>query len=72
MSARMNYKLQKSDYKLNLVSNLDVLQAIQTAQDSKRALIHSVYDTKRLYWQLCAAVGEATMERLDDAFRPVN
>jgi len=67
-SARMNYKLQKGDYQLSLVNNLEVLQAIQTLQDARRNFIHSLYETKRLYWQLCASAGEATMENKNDAF----
>ena len=62
-SARMNYKLQKKDYQLNLVNNLDVLAAIQTLENARMNYIHALYDTKRLYWQLLAAVGEATMEK---------
>ncbi len=62
-SARMNYKLQKRDYQLNLVNNLDVLAAIQTLEDTRRNFIHALYDSKRLYWQLLAAAGEAVMEK---------
>ena len=64
VSALMNYNLQSKDYKLNLVNNLDVLEAIQALQDARRNYIHAFYETKRLYWQLCAATGEATTEKL--------
>lgn len=64
VSALMNYNLQNKDYKLNLVNNLDVLTAIQALQDARRNYIHAFYETKRLYWQLCAATGEATTEKL--------
>ncbi len=64
VSALMNYNLQNKDYKLNLVNNLDVLEAIETLQDSRRNYIHAYYETRRLYWQLCAATGEATTGKL--------
>jgi len=57
-AAEMNYALQKEDYKLNLVNNIDVLDAIQKWQTSKRNYIHSLYEAKRSYWQLCVACGE--------------
>ena len=52
-----NYNLQKQDYGFNLVNNLDVLQAIQQLEDAKRSFIHSLYNAKRLYWQLRVAGG---------------
>lgn len=57
-SSEMNYSLQKDDYQLNLVNNLDVLEAIQTMQETKRNYIHSLYETKRMYWQLMVSGGE--------------
>ncbi len=57
-AAEMNYALQKEDYKLNLVNNIDVLDAIQKWQTSKRNYIHSLYEAKRSYWQLRVACGE--------------
>jgi len=54
----MNYALQKSDYKLNLVNNLEVLTAIRSLEDSRRDFIHAFYETKRSYWQLLVAVGQ--------------
>ncbi|MCX5716290.1 MAG: TolC family protein [Candidatus Omnitrophica bacterium] len=67
-SARMNYKLQNKDYKYSLVSNLDVLQAIQTAQNSARIYAQTVYEAKRYYWELLAATGDATKEKLNESF----
>ncbi|MEI8175552.1 MAG: TolC family protein [Candidatus Omnitrophota bacterium] len=64
--ARLNYRLQKKDYEFNLVNNLEVLQAIQTLQDSRVNYIHAFYDTRRLYWQLVVASGTGGMEMIDD------
>jgi outer membrane protein len=60
---RMNYYLQNKDYQLNLVNNLDVLTAIRSLEDARRNYIHSLYETKRLYWQLCVAAGEPMTEK---------
>lgn len=54
----MNYTLQKEDYHLNLVNNLDVLTAIKSLEDSRRNYIQAFYETKRFYWQLRVANGE--------------
>ena len=53
-----NYRLQAEDYKLSLVSNLEVLQALQALQDARREFLHAQYETKRLYWQLQVATGQ--------------
>ena len=57
-AAETNYQLQTDDYRKSLVSNLDVLQALQQLQDARRDVIRSTYEVKRLYWQLKIAVGE--------------
>ncbi len=54
-----DYRLQVEDYRRNLVGNLDVLLALQTLQDARRDVLHAQYETKRLYWQLRVATGEA-------------
>jgi outer membrane protein len=61
-AAKLNYALQKKDYQLNLVNNLDVLSAIQTLENSRRDFIQTLYDTKRFFWQLQVAVGEIEMD----------
>lgn len=58
----MNYTLQKEDYQLNLVNNLDVLTAIKSLEDSRRNYINAFYETKRFYWQLRVANGEIDHE----------
>lgn len=65
-TAKMNYYLQRKDYERNLVSNLDVLAAIQTLQDAQRNYIRAVYEAKRLYWRLRVSMGEDMAEALDD------
>jgi outer membrane protein len=65
-TAKVNYYLQRRDYTRSLVSNLDVLAAIQTLQDSQRNYIRAIYEAKRLYWQLRVSVGEGIEEALND------
>jgi len=66
-TAKVNYYLQRKDYTRSLVSNLDVLAAIQTLQDAQRNYIQAIYEAKRLYWKLRVAVGESIEEALNDA-----
>ncbi|MBU1912996.1 MAG: TolC family protein [Candidatus Omnitrophica bacterium] len=56
-SAELNYSLQKEDYRNNLVSNLDVLTAIQNFGNTRRSYMNAFYEKKRAYWQLQAATG---------------
>ncbi|MFA6142816.1 MAG: TolC family protein [Candidatus Omnitrophota bacterium] len=67
-TAKLNYHLQRKDYQLSLVNNLDVLTSIQTLQNAQRDSIHALYEAKREYWQLRVAVGEGITETLNDAF----
>lgn len=67
-TAKFNYHLQEKDYKRRLVSNLDVLAAIQTLDDSERSYIHALYEAKRQYWDLRVAVGQSGTESLSDTF----
>ncbi len=53
-----DFRLQEAEYQLSLVSNLDVLRALQALGDARRNAIHARYDVKRLYWQLRAATGQ--------------
>jgi outer membrane protein len=64
-SAELNYDLQKKDYTLSVVNNLDVLTALQSLQDVRRSYNHMYYESRRFYWQLQAAAGEITV----DAYR---
>ncbi len=56
-SAEQNYDLQTQDYKLNVVSNLDVLTAISDLENIRRNFVHTSYEGKRFYWQLQVAAG---------------
>jgi outer membrane protein len=53
-----NYRLLVDEYRLSLINNLDVLQALEQLQESRRELIRATYDVKRLYHGLQAATGE--------------
>ena len=57
-TAKLNYHLQRKDYERSLVSNLDVLTAIQTLEESQRNYIRALYAAKRLYWRLRVAAAE--------------
>ncbi len=57
-AAEENFRLQVEDYRLSLVNNLDVLDALRTLEDARRDEIGARYDAKRLYWLLRATAGE--------------
>lgn len=57
-AAEESYRLQVEDYRRSLISNLDLLQELQTLQDARRDEIEARHNAKRLYWRLLAAVGE--------------
>ncbi len=57
-AADENYRLQVQDYRRSLVNNLDVLQALQSFQDSRRDFIRAHYEARRQYWRLHVAIGE--------------
>jgi outer membrane protein len=54
-AARKNYEVQLRDYRLGLVTNLDVLQALTAFQGNKRALDRARYTAKANYFKLEAA-----------------
>jgi len=51
-AARANYEAQQRDYRLGLVTNLDVLQALTASQESQRALDRARYAAKLDYVRL--------------------
>lgn len=61
-SAEKNYDLQRQDYRLSVVNNLDVLAALQSLEDVRRSFIHILNERKRFYWQLLVAAGEIDLE----------
>ena len=62
-AAGENYNLQRMDYDHNLVSNLDVLAAIQSLADAWRSLIQATSIAKRAYWQLWVASGQTIKDQ---------
>ena len=54
-AAQKNYSAQRRDYRLGLVTNLDVLQAQASFQENQRALQRARYGTKLNYVHLQAA-----------------
>jgi outer membrane protein len=54
-AARRNYEVQRHDYRLGLVTNLDVLQALTAFQENQRALDRARYTAKLDYLRLEAA-----------------
>jgi len=57
-ATQKNYDLQKEDFRLNLVNNLDVLQALEELQDSRRDYISIQNQVNQLYWKFKVAIGE--------------
>lgn len=57
-AAEENHRLQAEEYSRNLVSNLEVLQALEALQEERRDLIQAEQESRRLYWRLQVAVGE--------------
>ncbi|MFA6600751.1 MAG: TolC family protein [Candidatus Omnitrophota bacterium] len=56
-SADQNYVLQKDDYAHNLVSNLEVLQALESLNNTRLNFNHAYYDLQVEYWNLQVACG---------------
>ncbi len=56
-AAQENFTLQSEDYKRRLVSNLDVLAALQSLFQAKRDANTAFYDMKKSFWQLETAKG---------------
>ncbi|MBI1422375.1 MAG: TolC family protein [Gammaproteobacteria bacterium] len=54
-AAKKSYAAQVRDYKLGLVTNLDVLQALTAFQQNQRTLDHTVFTAKSNYLQLLTA-----------------
>ena len=57
-AAFKNYSLQEEDYSHSLVNNLDVLQALQDWESTRRNYIAVQNETKRFYWNLKVATGD--------------
>lgn len=53
-----NFRLQKEDYTRSLVSNLDVLDALEQLNTNRRQTNLTYYQMKKDYWKLKVAIGE--------------
>lgn len=53
-----NFKLQREDYERNLVSNLEVLDALESLHAARRSANEVYYDMKYNYWNWKVALGE--------------
>ncbi len=53
-----NYRLQQEEYSRNLVSNLDVLAALESLNQTQRDANQVFYEMKISYWRLKVAQGE--------------
>lgn len=63
-AAENNYDLQIEDYRLNLVNNLDVLQALEDLQDARREAAEANNALKRAYWDFKTALGTIDYDAL--------
>lgn len=55
---KKNYEMQSAEYLLNLVNNLDVLEALKSYQDIQLELNRTSFETRRTDWQFRIATGE--------------
>jgi outer membrane protein TolC len=58
-ASKKNYELLTGEYRLSLVNNLDVLDALRRYQDTIRSYNRARYDARRAYWRYQIARGEA-------------
>ena len=56
-ASQENFTLQSKEYQRRLVSNLDVLEALQSLFETKRDANEAFYDMKKNYWRLEVAKG---------------
>lgn len=56
--AEENYRLQKDEYQRNLVSNLEVLEALESLFQTRREEGRLLYGMKQNYWRLKIAAGD--------------
>ncbi len=58
-ATKKNYELQTKEYRLSLVNNLQVLDALKDYQDVARRFNQAHYQMKRNFWKLRVALGKA-------------
>ena len=56
-ASEKNYQLQAEDFQKSLVSNLDVLQALEDLQSARRDVVAAKTDLARSYWALKVSTG---------------
>lgn len=69
-AAEFNYQEQQKDYRYGLVTNLDVLSALTTLQDTRRSLDKTKYSVLSQWIQLQALMGELP-KSISDSPAPV-
>ena len=57
-ASKNNLDIQKEEYAHNLVSNLDVLEALQEFHETRKQANEKYYQMKENFWQLKVAVGD--------------
>ena len=57
-ASEKNYQFQAEDFQKSLVSNLDVLQALEDLQSARRDLAAAKADTARSFWVLKVSTGD--------------
>ena len=61
-ASRKSYELQNEEYRLNLVSNLEVLEALRQYQVVRHRLNGAQYEARKRFWKLKVASGLALPE----------
>ncbi|OGW91620.1 MAG: hypothetical protein A3D28_03110 [Omnitrophica bacterium RIFCSPHIGHO2_02_FULL_63_14] len=55
---KRSYEIQQEDYRLNLVNNLDVLDALRRFEEADRQYHAALYEARVNYWKLKIAAGQ--------------
>ena len=58
-AAKENYAIQSQDYRMNLVNNLEVLDALRRSEEAQNGWTETHFEMKKSYWKFKVAVGEA-------------
>ena len=56
-AAKENYEILTKEYGQNLVSNLEVLDALRRTQEVERRYTSAIYQNKKNFWKLKVAAG---------------
>lgn len=64
-ASRKSYELQAEEYRMNLVNNLEVLDALRQSETTQRSFNQAQFEAKRNFWKLKVAAGETiTVEKI--------